>query len=200
MLPYHPKCDWFTLPPNRPHTVSGVVPLPAPVWVAGDFSAGAFASAVSFFAKTIFFFSASATSDFLGVSSFPSDFGVAEGFALAIVASFGFGVGFGVGLGGVFGLGLGVPFTFGVGFGVAVDVGDGLDVGSWISLRAEVNTGRSSSSSRAPSLLDSVRGRDFSRSGRFFFSVTIPSPAPPFIQTTLCEPGSFLSRLQRINP
>src|SRR5579864_5170547 len=177
------------LPPAWPPPVPAVVPLPAPVCVAGAFSAGGLGSGGSFFARTIFFFSGSRVSDFFAISSFSSifgfDFGFGEAFAFATVDFFGegFGVGFGVGLG----VGFGVALTFGAGFGVVDGVVDGLAVasGSWISLGAEVNSGRSSSSSLDFSLRDSRRSDDFSRGDGFFSSVTIPSPAPPFIQTTL---------------
>src|SRR5207237_3758071 len=72
-----------------------------------------------------------------------------------------------------------------------------------MSLGAEARYGRSSSGSRSlsSSVFDSFRGNgDFTGAAKFFFCVTMPSPAPPSSQTTLCAPALLFSRLKRINP
>jgi hypothetical protein len=106
----------------------------------------------------------------------------------------GFKIGFGVVFGGAFGAGLGVAD----GFGVIVDAG----AGSWMSLFAEANTGRSSSTSSVFDGRASGGGFEafigFGAAALLVFAT--PSPAPPFIQTIVCLFKLFVSRLHRINP
>jgi hypothetical protein len=126
-------------------------------------------------------------------------FGVGLGFGLIVGLGVGLAVGFGVG----FGVGLGVTFTIGVGVALGVDVALGFGVGSWISLLAEVNTGRSSSVSSLGAGLGS--GADVTALSGFGadpprVALEPPSPAPPFIHTMLWALALLLSRFQRINP
>ena len=135
MLPYQPNCDSLPAPPARPAPLPGAVPLPVPVWVAGDFFDSV--SLESFFATNGFaisFFSGSVSPCSLSVFS-ATGFRVGDGFedALATTIFFGkgvraglaVGVGFGVGLG----VGFGVVFAFAVGLGLGLRAGVALCAG-----------------------------------------------------------------------
>src|SRR5947209_17928969 len=123
MLPYQPNCDSLPAPPARPAPLPGAVPLPVPVWVAGDFFDSV--SLESFFASNGF--AISLFSDSVSPCSFSvfsaTGFRVGDGFedALATTIFFGKGVRAGLAVGAGFGVGLGA--CFGGFFGFAVGRG-----------------------------------------------------------------------------
>src|SRR5881397_1543005 len=147
MLPYQPNCDALPAPPARPAPLPGAVPLPVPVWVAGDFFDSV--SLESFFASNGFaisFFSGSVSPCSFSVFS-ATGFTVGDGFedALATTIFFGEGLGVGFGVGFAFAVGLGLGLRAGV--ALCAGFGEGFGVGSWMSLGAEARYGRSSSES-----------------------------------------------------
>src|SRR2546427_12245654 len=94
MLPYHPHGDAQPTRPARPAPLPGAVPVPVPVWVAGDFFDSV--SLESFFATNGFaisFFSGSVSPCSFSVFS-ATGFTVGDGFedALATTIFFGKGV------------------------------------------------------------------------------------------------------------
>src|SRR5437868_11358740 len=131
MLPYQPNCDSLPAPPARPAPLPGAVPLPVPVWVAGDFFDSV--SLESFFASNGF--AISLFSDSVSPCSFSvfsaTGFRVGDGFedALATTIFFGKGVRAGLAVGVGFGVGLGVVFAFAVGLGLVLRAGVALCVG-----------------------------------------------------------------------
>src|SRR6266478_7010133 len=125
MLPYQPNRDSRPAPPARPAPLPGAVPVPVPVWVAGDFFDSV--SLESFFASdgfAISFFSGSVSPCSFSVFS-ATGFRVGDGFedALATTIFFGKGVRAGLAVGVGLAVGFGVVFAFAVGLGLGLRAG-----------------------------------------------------------------------------
>src|SRR6266705_730722 len=130
MLPYQPNCDSLPAPPARPAPLSGGVPVPVPVWVAGDFFDSV--SLESFFATNGFaisFFSGSVSPCSFSVFS-ATVFKVGVGFEDALATTIFFGVGLGVGFGVVFAFAVGLGLGLRAGVALCAGFGEGFGVGS----------------------------------------------------------------------
>src|ERR1035437_9263022 len=93
----------------------------------------------------------------------------------------------------------------GVGLGDGLAETAGVAAGISISLLTEVRIGRSSAGSIVGAISGSGGGvativADLERSAGVSTAPAAPSPAPPFIQTTLCDGGGFDWRLHLTNP